>query len=72
MWPCHTVEYDDFVEVNLPHAIRFGALCGAQMVTYPSDFRGVETLVLYRVVRGMNERRLGAVGFTFWGNGFGV
>jgi hypothetical protein len=34
---------------NLSHAFN---LCGANLVTYPADFRGVETLELHRVERG--------------------
>ena len=30
-------------EVNLHHAINFRALCGANVVTYPAKFRGIET-----------------------------
>jgi len=37
-------------KVNLPCAINFRALCGAKLVTYLADFRGVETLELHRVV----------------------
>ena len=37
-------------KVNLPHAINFRTLCGANLVTYPADFRGVETRVLHKVV----------------------
>ena len=29
-------------EVNLPHGINFGALCGANMVTFPSESRGTK------------------------------
>ena len=29
----HTVEYDPFIKVNLPHAINFRALFGAHLVT---------------------------------------
>ena len=31
------------LNVNLPHAINFRALCGADLVTYPADLRGVKT-----------------------------
>ena len=37
-------------KVNLPHTINFTALYGANLVTYPANFRGVETLELHRVV----------------------
>ena len=36
-------------KVNLPHVINFGALCGANLVTYPVDSRVVEFLELHRV-----------------------
>jgi len=38
-------------KVNLPHAINFGALCDANLVTYPADFREVKPLELDRVER---------------------
>ena len=37
-------------KVNLPDTINFGDLCGANLVTQPSDIRGNETLELHRVV----------------------
>ena len=39
-------------KVNLPDAIDFGALFGANLVTQPSDIRGNETLELHRMVHG--------------------
>ena len=38
-------------EVNLPHAIKFRALCGTNMVRQPSDIRGNESCTLHRVER---------------------
>jgi hypothetical protein len=37
-------------KVNLPHAIKFGAVCGANLVTSRSKFRTNETHVANRVV----------------------
>ena len=48
--PGHTVEYDPLIK---SHAINFRALCGANLVTYPAEFRGVETRVLHRVREGL-------------------
>ena len=36
-------------KVNLPKSIHFRAVCGANLVTYPAEFRGVEARVLRRV-----------------------
>ena len=36
-------------KVNLPHAINFRALCGANLVTYPADFWRNKTRVAHRV-----------------------
>ena len=36
-------------KVNLPHAINFRAFCGANVVTYPPEFREDETLELHLV-----------------------
>ena len=38
-------------EVNLPHAINFRALCGANLVTLLTKFGGNEPFVFHRVVR---------------------
>ena len=46
----HTVDYDPFIKVNLPHAINFGALCGANFVTIPSKLCGTETCEVHRAV----------------------
>jgi hypothetical protein len=35
---------------NLPHAIDFRALCGSNLVTFPADFRVVESLERHRAV----------------------
>jgi len=43
------VGYDPFIKVNLPHAINFRALRGANVVTVPSKFGGTETLEVHRV-----------------------
>ena len=36
-------------EVNVSHAIVLGGLCGANLVTQPSEIRGAETLALHHV-----------------------
>jgi len=36
-------------KVNLPHEIDVRALCGANLVTYPSKLRGIETLEVHHV-----------------------
>ena len=43
--PCIlTVDNDPFIKkINLHHAIPSGVLCGANWVTYPANFRRVET-----------------------------
>ena len=46
----HTAEYDPSI-VNLPHAVYFRALYGANLVTLPSKFGRNETLALHRVDR---------------------
>jgi len=42
-------------KVNSHHAINFRALCVANLVTYPPEFRGDETLEVHRV--GARNRR---------------
>jgi len=36
----------------LPHAINFRTLCGANLVTFPAEFRGNKTRITHRVGRG--------------------
>ena len=45
-------------KVNLPHAIVFGALCGANLVTHPSKFGGKESFDLHLVVSVTNANFL--------------
>ena len=42
-------------QVNLPHAINFRAVCGANLVTLRSKFRAKKNLVLHRVEGGCLE-----------------
>jgi hypothetical protein len=42
-------------EKILPHAIDFRALCGANLITSPSDIRGNEILEIHRVVQEVLE-----------------
>jgi hypothetical protein len=44
--------------VNLHQAIGFRALYGANLVTYPADFRGSETRVAHRVADSFDYHRL--------------
>ena len=36
-------------KVNLPRAIKLGAVCGANLVTYPPEVRRVKALEIHRV-----------------------
>ena len=49
----HTVERDPFIKFKLPHTIKFRNLCGAVDSKLRSDVRANETLVLHRVVQGL-------------------
>jgi len=46
-------------KVNLHHAINFRALCGANLVTYPADFRG--TKLAWPIVRPCMHPRVTGV-----------
>ena len=45
--------------VNLHQAIGFRALYGANLVTYPADFRGMDTRVAHRVDSKARRRNHG-------------
>jgi len=47
--PIRTVEYDPFIKSQLASATKFRAVCGANLVTYPSKFEKNETRELHRV-----------------------
>ena len=44
------------LKVNLNHAITLRAFCGANLGTYPAEFRAVETLELHRVKHATNPK----------------
>jgi len=50
-------------KVNLPEAINFRALCGANLVTYPPVFLGNETVEVHRVAQ--DKRRVHGRGIRF-------
>ena len=54
--------------VDLPHSIDIGALCGASLVTLPSNFEPIEPLEVHRAVRfeSLGVRvKFGVSGFRF-------
>ena len=48
--PHHNVVYDPFINHQLVSRNHFRSLFGANFITYPVDFRGVEILDLHGVV----------------------
>ena len=75
----HTVEYDPFIKSQLA-SINSRALCGANLVRNPAEFRWAETRVLHRVVRrpvefqaaGGSVKRWVHCERIVWGLEFGV
>ena len=57
-------------KVKSPHAINFRAVFGANLVTYPANFRGVDTLEVHRpamCARGpSNLRRAQVISSPLW------
>ena len=49
-------------KVNMPHAMNFRDKCGTNLVTQPSDIRGIKTLEIFRVELETSNHRTGSPG----------